>query len=86
VINMNDNLILLCIAAFNLLTAFLAWRTHQETVKTQTDVRKIELATNSMQIALVTATGLASHAAGKEEGLAIGKAKAAAVLKESKGD
>ena len=65
--NTND-IILLVIAAFNLLTAFLSWRTHVSSKATQADVKKVELATNSMKDALVLATGKAAHAAGLAEG------------------
>ncbi len=65
-----NNLVLLFIAAMNVVTAFLSWRTHQLT-------QKVEVATNSMKDALVKATGEASHAAGMVEGLAQGAAEKA---------
>jgi hypothetical protein len=65
-----NGVILGLIALFNLITAFLAYRTHQNVIATRADVAVIEKATNSMKDALVKATGEASHAAGVTEGLA----------------
>ncbi len=86
----DPNLTLLLIALFNLITALLAWRTHatsKETqakvAATQSNIQKIETATNSMKDALVQKTGEAAHAAGLEEGRVAGEAKAA-VLAEGK--
>lgn len=71
---MDPNLILLAIAGLNSFTALMAWHTHKLT-------RQVEIATNSMKDALVKATGEASHAAGKVEGLAEAEIKAADVAK-----
>lgn len=46
-------------------------------------IEQVHLATNSMKDALVSATGTAAHAAGREEGRIEGEAKAA-VLAEGK--
>ena len=73
----DPNITLLLIAIFQAATAFLTWRTHSATKDTQMNVAVIEKATNSMKDRLVEATGKASRAEGKEEGLAIGEAKAA---------
>jgi hypothetical protein len=64
-----NGVILGLIAFFNLVTAYLAFRTHQAAVLTQANVAKVEVATNSMKDALVKATGEASHAAGVIQGL-----------------
>ena len=77
----DPNVTLLLIAVFQAITAFLAWRTHSAAKDTQTDVAIIEKATNSMKDRLVEATGKASRAEGKEEGLAIGEVKAAELAK-----
>jgi hypothetical protein len=54
-----DHIVLLCIATFQVITAFLVYKTHQLTLK-------VELSSNSMKDALVKATGEASFAAGKD--------------------
>jgi len=74
--NVDSNVTLLLIAFFNLLTAWLAWKTHKATKLTQANVQKIETATNSMKDALVKATGEASHAAGVVEGRMASERKA----------
>jgi hypothetical protein len=61
---------LLIIALINVVTAFLAARTHALT-------QKVEVATNSMKDALVRTTRSEAHAAGVEEGRLAGVAKAA---------
>lgn len=68
-IDINDAMLGL-IAFFNLITAILAYRTHQSSLATQTNMAIVEKATNSMKDALVKATGDAAHAAGMTEGLA----------------
>jgi hypothetical protein len=65
-----NGVILGLIAFFNLITAFLAYRTHQAALNTQANMAKVEIATNSMKDQLVKATGEAAHAAGMSEGLA----------------
>lgn len=65
-----NGVILGLIAFFNLVTAVLAYKTHQSAVATQTNMAIVEKATNSMKDALVKATGEAAHAAGMTEGLA----------------
>jgi hypothetical protein len=65
-----NGVILAMIALFNLITAFLAYRTHQAAVSTQANMALVEKATNSMKDQLVKATGEAAHAAGMSEGLA----------------
>lgn len=72
-----NEVILAMIAFFNVVTAYLAYRTHQLAVATQKDMTTVEKATNSMKDALVKATGEASHAAGMVEGLAQGAAQTA---------
>ena len=74
---MQNDWVLLTVAALNLITAFMAWRTHQLT-------RQVELATNSMKDALVKATGEAAHAAGVEQGRLAGEVKAANVAEGEK--
>ena len=69
---LDPNITLLIIATLNAATAWLAYRTHKLT-------KQVEIATNSMQDALVAATGEAAHAAGKEEGRIAGEVKAANV-------
>lgn len=73
---------LLVVAALNAFTAWMTYRSHNEVISaknavlaTQGDVRKIELATNSMKDALVLATAKASLAEGKAQGLVQGKAE-----------
>lgn len=68
-----NTLALVLIAVMNAFTAFMAYRTHVAAVTTQTNVAKVEIATNSMKDALVKATGEASHAAGMAEGIAQGR-------------
>lgn len=65
-----NTLMLLGIAALNAFTAWMTWRTSEDILQTKKDVRKIELATNSMHDALVATTAKASHAVGKAEGRA----------------
>jgi hypothetical protein len=65
-----NGVILGVIAFFNLVTAFLAYRTHQAALNTQANMAKVEVATNSMKDQLVKATGEAAHAAGMTEGMA----------------
>jgi len=67
----------LLIAACNLITAFLSFRTNQAAVSTQANMAKVEIATNSMKDALVTATAKASYAEGHTVGTAEGESKAA---------
>lgn len=69
-----ETLILLIIA---LLNAYTAWATMQN----KQDIRKIELATNSMKDALVAATDKSAHAAGREEGRQEGAATAAVLAR-----
>lgn len=66
-------------ALMNAFTAWVAWRTHTLSTQTALDVHKVEIATNSMKDALVSATASAAHAAGKEEGRVEGEVKAANV-------
>lgn len=78
----DPNLIALAlIAVMNAFTAFLAYRTHLATAITQTNVAKIEIATNSMKDALVEATGKASHAEGMAEGIKQGHQEAKEAVK-----
>ena len=65
---LNSNWILLAVAAMNVITTWLAWKTHRLT-------RQVEVATNSMKDALVRKTGEAAFLSGKSEGLAEGKLK-----------
>lgn len=58
---MESNLILLGIAALNAWSAYMAYKTHSLT-------KQVEVATNSMKDALVTATAKAEHASGFEAG------------------
>lgn len=67
---------LILIAVFNLVTAFL-------TLRTQKDVKKVELATNSMKDALVAASKEASFAAGREESRLVAELKAENLLKSN---
>lgn len=64
-----NTLILLAIALLNCLTALFAFLTRQ-------DMKKVEIATNSMKDALVVSTAKASLAEGKELGRAEGEQKA----------
>lgn len=74
--NMDINsLILLGIALFNALAAFLAYKTkiiadqtHVIATQSAADIHKVELATNSMKDALVAATAKENFQAGKEAG------------------
>ncbi len=52
----------------------LSWRNSRK-------IDQVHVATNSMKDALVTATGNAAHAAGKEEGRMEGEARAAILAK-----
>lgn len=63
-----NSLVLLGIAAFNVITAYLAWRTHVAVQDASDNIQKIETATNSMKDALVDKTDRAARAEGKEEG------------------
>ena len=67
-----ETIMWLAIAALN---AFTAWAT----LRTRSDMRKVEIATNSMKDALVAATRSAAHADGREEARLEGEQKAAAV-------
>jgi hypothetical protein len=67
---MDPNVILLIVAIVNAFTALMAWQTKRAAEKT-------EINTNHMREQLVDSTKIASHAEGKEEGRAEGKADAA---------
>jgi hypothetical protein len=78
--------VLLFVAVANAITGYMAWRTHTRmdavvtAVEVQAnDIHTIEKATNSMKDALVTATGQAALAEGREIGRAEGAAKASAL-------
>jgi threonine/homoserine/homoserine lactone efflux protein len=55
-----NTVMLLLLALTNAGTAYLTYLAKR-------DIRKVEIATNSMQAALVASTAKASHAEGKEE-------------------
>ncbi len=69
-----NNIVLLLIGLVGIYTAYQAKQTKIAAEKTETN-------TNSMREQLVIATGTASHAAGKAEGIAQGKADAALLAK-----
>lgn len=75
-----DTWVLLGAALINLITAFLTFKTHMRLINTDSNVLKIEKATNSMKDALVLATSLSSHAAGVTEERARGEQVAADLL------
>lgn len=70
-----NTMMLLLIALTNLGTALMVWWGKQ-------DIRKIELATNSMKDALVEATAKASQAEGEIKGRADEKADAAILAED----
>lgn len=72
----NPNISLLIIAILNMITAFLAFKTHQLT-------KQVEVATNSMKDALVVSTAKASFAAGETKARKAGEEKAETLLKKS---
>lgn len=63
-----NTMALLGIAAFNALTAFLAWRTHKSTVSQSNTIALLEKNTNSIKDALVASTAKASRAEGVTAG------------------
>ena len=67
----------LLIAIINAYTAWMGWKTNKMATQTAVDIRKVEIATNSMKDALVKATAVASHAEGHEEARLEGEQKAA---------
>jgi len=77
--SIDPNFVLLIIALVNAFTALIGWWTLRATKATQADVRKVEVATNSMKDALVSATAEASEAKGRDSERAIGESKAAAL-------
>lgn len=81
---LDPNLVLLIIAVVNAFTAWITWRTHQATKATQLDIRKVELATNSMKDALVKSTAEASEAKGRDDERALAEAKAAKLIDDNK--
>lgn len=74
---------LLVIAALNVWGNSLLRQTRQDAAETREVAVRTEVNTNHMREQLVTATGIASHAEGREEGRAEGEAKAA-ILAEGK--
>ncbi len=72
---MDPNMTLLVIALLNAITAFLAYKTQQDSKQTRVDVAAVRHETNSMKDALVKA----SHAAGMQEERVAGEQKAAAL-------
>ena len=71
---LDPNSTLLAIAVLNVITAFLAYRTHKLT-------KEVEKQTNSMKDALVASTREASFAAGHDKGRLEGEATAATLAK-----
>jgi hypothetical protein len=65
-----NSIVLLGIAMFNALTAFIAWRTLQSSKRAEANIATVEVATNSMKDALVKAAGLQ----GFEEGVSAERA------------
>ena len=63
-----NTMALLGIAAFNALTAFLAWQTHKTSLKQGVDIAMLEKNTNSIKDALVASTAKASRAEGVTAG------------------
>jgi Flp pilus assembly protein TadB len=59
-----NSFILLAIAAMNAVTAFISWRTHESSKRTEANVQTVEKATNSMKDALVAAAGKAGFQQG----------------------
>jgi len=78
----DPNLILAVIAAFNAITAIIGWMTHRAITEAKIDIRKVELATNSMKDQLVAATALASEAKGRDEERIRSDDRAKGLLKE----
>lgn len=86
-----NTLMLLAIAALNAWVAWMAYRTKQDAaatkvavVATQVAVEKTEVNTNHMREQLVTATGEAAHAAGRQEMRQEAEATAATLAKGQK--
>lgn len=77
----DPNLVLLIVAMVNAFTAYIGWRAHQIAQATQADMRKVEIATNSMKDALVAKTAEASEAKGRDDQRAISEAQAAELAK-----
>ena len=65
----NNTLALLGVAAFNAVTAYLTWRTHNIALKQTDTIQLLEKNTNSIKDALVASTAKASRA----EGVAAGR-------------
>jgi hypothetical protein len=76
--------ILFGIAIVNALTAIVGTVSTVLALRTYILTHKIEVATNSMQDELVRVTGIAAHAAGKEESRLAGEHKAAALAEKTK--
>lgn len=64
----SDTVLWLVIAALNAFTAWMAWNTRVSQKESSGDIKKIEVATNSMKDALVKATGDAALLTGIEQG------------------
>jgi hypothetical protein len=62
-----NTLVLLAIALLNAWVALMAWRTKRDIHATKIAVEKTEVNTNHMREQLVEATGVAAHAAGRDE-------------------
>jgi len=71
--NVINNIILAVVAISNMVTAFLAYKNHQAVQQVKTDIKTVELATNSMKDALVAATDAAARAEGTARGLEQGR-------------
>jgi hypothetical protein len=67
-------------------TVLLGIRNAIKLSRTQANVQKIEIATNSMKDALVSSTAAASHAEGRAEGNKEGRADQTAERQAQKGD
>lgn len=72
------------IAMVNLITGYLAYRTHITAVQTNANVATIERATNSMKDALVASTAKASYAEGQAVGRLAQREDAAAAAEATK--
>lgn len=73
----NEYYILLAIALINAYTAWISRKAHDAAKETQADMRKVEVATNSMKDALVAKTAEAAEAKGRDDQRVIEEAKAA---------
>ena len=83
-VTLDPNITLVVVAFLNLITAFLAWRTHEQSKSNATNIAMLEKNTNSIKDALVVSVSRAAFAAGETKAREAGIEIAKDLLKENK--